>query len=164
MRRICNDAYERFLERHVQDMGENLRQRNQRGPFQRSKSRNREDMRKISSQSIRDNEDIMLSDPGLVLGRLSRHFSTLLKSKSEKLRLDIIEGLPQWPITHALRVEPTEKELIRALKSMANAKPPEPEELLVEPLRLVINHDPTVLREFYQVVKPVWHQREVPQR
>ena len=45
--RVCNDAYERFLERHGQDMEENLRHCNQRGLFQRFKSLNIEDTRKV---------------------------------------------------------------------------------------------------------------------
>ena len=39
--RVCNDAYERFLERHVQGTEEDLRQRDQRGLFQRFKSEHR---------------------------------------------------------------------------------------------------------------------------
>ena len=39
-----------------------------------------------------------------------------------------------------------------------------PDELPVELLKLGINHDPTVLREFHRVIKLVWPQREVPQR
>ena len=88
-------------------MEEDLRLRDQRGLFQRFKSLNIEDTRKVSSQYIRDEEGIMLRDPGLVLGRWARLFGTILNSKSGKLRLDIIEGLPQWPITHALGVKPT---------------------------------------------------------
>ena len=63
---------ERFLERHVHDIVEDLRQRGQMGPFQRFKSLNTEDMRKVSSQYIRDEEGILLRDPGLVLGRFGR--------------------------------------------------------------------------------------------
>ena len=106
----------------------------------------------------------MLRDPGLILGRWARSFGILLNSKSNKLRLDIIEELPQWPITHDLGVEPTESELIGALRSMANAKAVGPDELPVELLKLAINHDPTVLREFHRGIKLMWHQREVPQR
>ena len=106
----------------------------------------------------------MLRDPGPVLGRWVRFFGNLPNSKSDQLRLDILEGLPQWPITHALGVEPTENELIGALRSMANAKAVGPDELLVELLKIGINHDPTVLREFHRVIKLMWHQREVPQR
>ena len=46
---VCNDDYERFLERYVQDMEEDLRQRDQRGLFQRLKSLNIQDTRKVSS-------------------------------------------------------------------------------------------------------------------
>ena len=93
-------------------MEKDLRQRDQRGLFQRLKSRSIKDTHKVSSQYIRDEEGTMLQDPGLVLGRWARFFRTLLNSKSDKLRLNFIQGLPQWPITHALGVDPTENELI----------------------------------------------------
>ena len=162
--RVCNDAYERFLERHVQGMEEDLRQHDQRGLFQRCKSLDIEGTRKISSQYIRDEEGIMLRDPGLILGRWARFSGNLLNSKSDKLRLDIIEEPPQWPNAHDLGVEPTENELIGALRSMANAKAVGPDKLPVELLKLGINYDPPALREFHRVVKLVWNQREVPQR
>ena len=113
-------------------MEKDLRQRDQRGFYQRCKFLNIEDTRKVNSQYIRDEEGTMLRDPGLVLGRCAKFFGTLLNSKSDKLRLDVIEELPQWPITHALGVEPTEIELIGALRSMANAKAVGPDELPVE--------------------------------
>ena len=76
-------------------MEEDLRKRDQRGLFQRLKSLNIEDTRKVSSQYIRDEEGVILRDRGLVLGRWARFFGTLFKAKSDKLRLDIIEGLPK---------------------------------------------------------------------
>ena len=106
----------------------------------------------------------MLRDPGLVLGRWARFFGTLLNPKSNHLRLEILEGLPQWPITHAPVVEPTETDLTVALRTMANAKAVGADEFPVELLKLGINLDPTALREFHRVIKLVWHQREVPQR
>ena len=162
--RVCNDAFERFHERHVQGKEKDLRQRDQKGLFQCCKSLKIEDTWKVSSQYIRDEEGIMLRDPGSILGRWARVFGTLLNSKSDKLRLDIIEELPLWPIAHDLGVGPTESELIGALRSMENAKAVGPDELPVELLKLGINHDPTVLRAFHRVIKLVWHQREVPQR
>ena len=93
--RVCNDAYGRFPERHVQGMEKDLHQRDQRGIFQRFKSLNIKDARKGSSQYIRDEEGIMLRVPGLVLGRWARFFGTLLNSESDQLRLEILEGLPQ---------------------------------------------------------------------
>ena len=67
--RVCKNVYEGFLERHVQDMEEDLCKRDQGGHFQRFKSLNIEDTRKVRSQYIRDEEGIMLRDPELVLGR-----------------------------------------------------------------------------------------------
>ena len=136
VRKVCDDAYERLLERHVQGMGEDLRQRDQKRLFQRVKSLNIEDTRKVSSQYIRDEKGTMLRDPGLILGRWERFFDTLLKATSDKLRFDIIEGLPQWPVTHALGVKPTENKLIGALRSMSNAKAVGPDGLPGELLKL----------------------------
>ena len=47
---------------------------------------------------------------------------------------------------------------------MTNAKAVGPDELPAELLKLGINHDSNVLREFHRVIKLVWHQREVHQR
>ena len=113
---VCNDTYERFLERYVRDMAEDLRKRGQRGLFQRFKSLNIEDARKVSSQYIRDEEGIMLRDLGPVLGRWAWFFGALLNSKSDQLRLEILEGLPWWPIAYAFGVESTENELFGALR------------------------------------------------
>ena len=88
-------------------MEEHLRQRDQKGFFQRCKSLKIKDTRKVSSQYIRNEKGIRLRDLGSILGRWTRFFVALLNSKSDKLRLDIIKELPQWPIAHALGVEPT---------------------------------------------------------
>ena len=56
--RVCNDAYERFLQRHVQGMEKDLRQRDERGFFQRFMSLNIEDTRNVNSQYIRDEKGI----------------------------------------------------------------------------------------------------------
>ena len=138
-----------------------MRQRDQRGLVQRLKSLGIEDTRKVSSQYIRHEEGRTLRDPGLILERWARFFGTLLKAKFDKLRLDIIAGLPQWPVIHALGIETTENELTAALKWMANAKAGGPDDLPVKLLKLGLNHYPTVLREFHRMIKPVWHQRKV---
>ena len=145
-------------------MEEDLHQPDQRGLYQRVKSLNIDDTQKVSSQFIRDEEGMVLRDPGLVLGRWARLFGTFFNAKSDELRLDTIEGLPQWPITHAPGIEPTENELIGALRSMANAKAVGSAELPVKLLKLGLNHDPTVLRKFHRMIKLAWHQREVPQQ
>ena len=90
--------------------------------FQRIMSLSIEDTRTASSSYIRDEEGKMLRDPGLILGRWARFFAALFNAKFDKLRLDIIEGPPQWPVTHDLGVEPTENAVTVALRLMANAK------------------------------------------
>ena len=67
--RVCTDVYNRFLGRHVQGMEKDLPQRDQRGLYQRCKFLNIDDTGKVNSQCIRDEEDIMLRNPGLVHGR-----------------------------------------------------------------------------------------------
>ena len=53
-------------------MKEHLRQRDQRGLFQRCKSLKIEDTRKVSSQYIRNEKSIMLRDLGSILERWTR--------------------------------------------------------------------------------------------
>ena len=79
--RVCDDAYKMFLERQFQGMEEDLRQHDRRGIFQRLKSLNIENTRKVSSKYIRDEEGMMLRDSGLVLGRWARFFGTPLNAK-----------------------------------------------------------------------------------
>ena len=157
--RVCYAAYERFLGEDVQGLEEDSRQLDQRGLFQRIKSRNIEDTQKISSQYTHDEEGRMLRDSRLVLGRWLRLFGTLLNTKSDKLRLDIIEGLLQLPDKYTLGVEPTKNEAIAAPRSMTNTKTVVPDELAIELLKLGRNHDPTLLREFHRIINLVWRQR-----
>ena len=99
--RVCDDAYGRFLERHVQGMEEDLRQLDQRGLFQRLKPLDMEDTRKVSSQYIRDEEGRVLRDPGFVLGRWARFFGTHLNAKSDKLESTSSKGPPSG-LSHTL--------------------------------------------------------------
>ena len=93
--RVCDAAYERFHGRYLQGREEDLRQRHQGGLFQCVNSQSIEDTPKVSSQYIRDEESRMLRDSEFVLGRWSWSFGTLLNATIDKLRLDIVEGLPQ---------------------------------------------------------------------
>ena len=96
--------------------------------------------------------------------KVVRFFGVSLNAKSYKLRPDIISGLPQWPVTRALMVERAENELTAALRSMSTDKAVGPNELLVDLLKLGLDLDPTMLREFHRVIKLVWHQWKAPQR
>ena len=106
----------------------------------------------------------MLRDLGLILGRWAWFFCALSSAKNFKLRLNIIEGLPQWPVTHALGGRTDRKRGNRRLEVDGERKGRGQDEYLVELLEIGLNHDPTVLREFHRVIKLMWHQRKVPQR
>ena len=81
-----------------------------------------------------------------------------LNAKSDKLRRDIIEALPPPVACHIhSRGRTYRKRLMGALRSMADVKLVGPDELPVELLKLRLNHHPTVLREFYPLIKLVWH-------
>ena len=63
-------------------MEEDLCQHDQRGLFQRLMFLNIEDTLNFISQYIRDEEDMMMRDPRLVLGSWARFFGILLNAKS----------------------------------------------------------------------------------
>ena len=99
------------------------------------------------------------------LQRVRAFFGVHLNAKSGKLKPDITAGLPQRRVIHDFGIEPTENEVIVALRSMANAKEMGPDELPIELLKLELKHgNPNVLSEFHQVITLVWHQRKVPQQ
>ena len=85
VRRVRLAAKDRFLERYVGELEEEVRKHNQWGFFQRLKSLRIEDTRKVSSEYIRDEEGALLRDPSKILGRWARFFSTLLNENADNL-------------------------------------------------------------------------------
>ena len=102
----------------------------------------------------------MLLDPYLVLGRWVWFFVTLLNAKSGKLDSTLSKA-PLKACHTRSRIEPSENDLVAALRSMVNAKAVEPDELPAKFLKLRLNPGPTVLQEFHWGVKLVWHKRKV---
>ena len=51
-----------------------------------------------------------------------RFFAALADAKSDKLELNIIIGLPQRPVTHALGVKLQENQFSAALRLIGNVK------------------------------------------
>ena len=62
----CDAAYARFLENHVQGLEEELRQRDHSGLVNNT--------RNVRLKYIRDEEESMRPDPGLILGRWAQFF------------------------------------------------------------------------------------------
>ena len=69
VKRVRLAAYDRFLERHVHNLEEDLHRNNQWGVHRRLQSLEPEKTRKLSSQYIRDEEGSLLRDSELILGR-----------------------------------------------------------------------------------------------
>ena len=70
-----------------------------------------------------------------------------MNAKSVMLDPDIPTRLPQHPVTSALGIEPTEEEIVTAIKAMANAKAVEPDGLPAELLKFGLQQDRTILLE-----------------
>ena len=81
-----------------------------------------EKTRKVESQCVRVEGGRLLRDRGRIRERWVRFFRSLLNSKSDMLDPDIPKRLPQQPVASALGIGPTEKEIVTAMKAMANAK------------------------------------------
>ena len=67
VRRVRLAAKDRFLERYVEEIEEEVCKHNQWGYFQCLKSLRIEDTRKVDSQFIRDEEGGLLRDPSQIL-------------------------------------------------------------------------------------------------
>ena len=76
---------------------------------------------------------------------------------------DIPERLPQHPVTSTFGIEPTEKDIVTAMKVMANAKAVGPDGLPAELLKLGLQQDRTILLEFHRLTTLTWREGKVPQ-
>ena len=87
----------RFFERLVGEIEEKLQRRDQRGLFHLLKSTQVEEVRKVNSQCIRDEQGELLRDADLIRERWARHFRSLLNAKSETLDPTVISKIPSGP-------------------------------------------------------------------
>ena len=95
-----------------------------------------EETKKVKSQCVRDEEGRQLRGKGLIYERWMWFFCSLLNAKSDILDPDVPKKLPQEPVASALGIEPTEKEIAKSMKAMANAKAVRPDDLHAELLKL----------------------------
>ena len=94
--------------------------------------RQQEETKKVRTQCVRDEEGRLLSDKGRIRKRWVRFYRSLLNAKSNMLDHDIPKRLPQHPVSSALGIEPKEKEIVTAMKAMANAEAVGPDGLPAE--------------------------------
>ena len=136
----------------------------QHGFFQNIKSVQLEETKKVEPQCVRNEEGRLLRDKGRIRERWVRFFRSLLNSKSDMLDADIPKRLPQHSVTSAPGIEPTEEEIATAMKAIANAKAVGPDGLPAELLKLRLQQDRTILREFHRLTILIWRQGKVPQQ
>ena len=87
-----------------------------------------------------------------------------MNAKSDNLNPGMVEEFPQQPTAHTLGDEPTIEEVAATLRSRGNSKAVGPDELPVELLKLGLHHNPTIFREFHQIIIRVWREGKVPQK
>ena len=64
----------------------------------------------------------------------------------------------------ALGIEPTEKEIAKAMKAMVNAKVVGPDGLPAELLKLGLQQDQITLLELHRLATLIWREGKVPQQ
>ena len=122
LKRVRGAAVVRLFKRHVVELKKQLRMGAQHGFFQNLKSVQLEEIKKVESWCVRDEEGRLLLDKGCIHERWLRLFRSLLSAKSDVLAPGIPKRLPQHPVASALGIEPTEEEITTAMNAMANAK------------------------------------------
>ena len=136
----------------------------QHGFFQNIKSVQLDETKKVESHCVRDEGGKLLRDKRRICKRWVRLVRSLLNSKPDMLYPDIPKRLPQQPVASALGMEPTEKEIVTAMKAMANEKAVGPDGLPAELLKLGLQQDRTILLEFHRLTALIWREGKVPQQ
>ena len=165
LRRVRSAAVVRFFERHVVELE---KQCAWKISTDSSKTSNRcswrRQRRSNHSAWTRDEEGRLLRDKGHIRERWVRFFRSLLNSKFDMLQPDIPKRLPQHPVAGALGLEPTEEEIVTAMKAMANTKEVGPDGLPAELLKLGLEQDRTILLELHRLTTLIWCEGKVPQQ
>ena len=161
-RRIA--AVSSFLEEHAARLERERREGDHAGFYKHVKGLDVEGSRPLTSQTIKDADGNLLRDPALALERWAGWFSTLLNTKSPTLDPQVADRLKQRPTCWPLDDEPTLFEVEEAILGMANRKAVGPDELPAELIKLFLDGDQALLRQFHDIIVTMWRKREVPQQ
>ena len=74
-----------------------------------------------------------------------RFFRSLLNAKSDMLDPGIPKRLTQQPVASALGIDPTEEEIVTAMKAMTNVKAVGPDGLPAELLKLGLQQEDRII-------------------
>ena len=151
LKRVRSAPVVRFFERHVIELERQLHMGDKHKFFQNIKLVQLEETKKVKLQYVHDEEVRLLQDKRRIRERWVQFYRSLLNAKSDILDPDIPKGLPQQPIASALGIEPTEREIATAMKTMTNGKAVGPDSLPVELLKLRLQQDRTILLELHRL-------------
>ena len=140
------------------------REGDQAGFYKHLKTMNLEGKRDRSSEYVKDENGVLLSDVELTRERWVWWFHILLNAKSPRLDPNIVEGLYQCPENMPLGVQPTMQKLKDAIRSLANGKAVGRDGVTVELSKITLNGDPALRRRLLDIVVRIWRGGEVPQQ
>ena len=141
-----------------------IREGGQFGFYKHLKDMDVEGKRTSNSQYIRDEEDRLLRDIGLIRERWVRCFYQLLDTKSPTLDPSKTDELKAWPPCSPLDDIPSKYEVEEAIRATANRKAVGDDGIPVELLKVLVDEgDSNNLGDFYEIVVAVWRRGRVPQ-
>ncbi|CAB1109348.1 unnamed protein product [Ectocarpus sp. CCAP 1310/34] len=91
-------------------------------------------------------------------------FHKLLNTKSPTIDLHAADKVKRWPTCVPLDDIPSLLEVEEAVREMANRKAVGPDDLPAELIKLFLDGDQGLLREFHAIVVDVWQTGDVPQQ
>ncbi|CAB1101823.1 unnamed protein product [Ectocarpus sp. CCAP 1310/34] len=120
-----------------------------------------EGKRSFTSQNIKDEDGKV---PTFIRQRWARWFHKLLNTKSPTIDLHAADKVKRWPTCVPLDDIPSLLEVEEAVREMANRKAVGPDDLPAELIKLFLDGDQGLLREFHAIVVDVWQTGDVPQQ
>ncbi|CAB1120250.1 unnamed protein product [Ectocarpus sp. CCAP 1310/34] len=115
-----------------------------------------EGKKSVTSQNIKDEDGKVLRDPTFIRQRWARWFHKLLNTKSPTIDLHAADKVKRWPTCVPLDDIPSLLEVEEAVREMANRKAVGPDDLPAELIKLFLDGDQGLLREFHAIVVDVW--------
>ncbi|CAB1113113.1 unnamed protein product [Ectocarpus sp. CCAP 1310/34] len=123
-----------------------------------------EGKRSFTSQNIKDEDGKVLRNPTFIRQRWARWSHKLLNTKSPTIDLHAADKAKRWPTCVPLDDIPSLLEIEEAVREMANRKAVGPDDLPAELIKLFLDGDQGLLREFHAIVVDVWQTGDVPQQ
>ncbi|CAB1109975.1 unnamed protein product [Ectocarpus sp. CCAP 1310/34] len=120
--------------------------------------------RSFTSQNIKDEDGKVLQDPTFVRHRWARWFHKILNTKSPTIDLHAADKVKRWPTCVPLDDIPSLLEVEEAVREMAIRKGVGPDDLPAELIKLFLDGDQGLLREFNATVVDVWQTGDVPRQ